>query len=436
MSQRSNRPHAQDYIARIRYNNSLPPPPCPPKMLNIPNSSLAMYCDPSFTSKLARAEGVSVEIDSELGMPLDLVHVPKIFDGDHSAILALDPVPPIDPKDRLLMRPAAALGKTNARATGSAGNVSFLRRTEYISAEQSRSTFKSGGNTERLMAASRAKRASRPEDNDPVRILEAVLKGFDVANPETAGQGHNGLDALAVRDVAAANAERNWKELKHPSKPNVRAVETYPLLPDFQATSDNGGYMVFKFMGSPVVPGEKRDTRLDVGLLKPKDKPLDDDGNPVGQDVFDYYIPASESIANRVKAKFAAYAEDEDEEDGKEDSEEFRYDFIREYETKAHKRYPPDVLEEAALLISRGDDEKPKGAHFYPVLTRYTIRPRRKNKYPPGMPVRHDEESEDDGDKPPEVMNLKVRALNEVERQRHEDVKHRWDNKPEGGGEE
>jgi len=55
-------------------------------MLNIPNSSLAMYCDPSFTSKLARAEGVNVEIDSELGMPLDLVHVPKIFDGDHSGL--------------------------------------------------------------------------------------------------------------------------------------------------------------------------------------------------------------------------------------------------------------------------------------------------------------------------------------------------------------
>ncbi|PUU80276.1 Paf1-domain-containing protein [Tuber borchii] len=418
MSQRSNRPHAQDYIARIRYNNSLPPPPCPPKMLNIPNSSLAMYCDPSFTSKLARAEGVNVEIDSELGMPLDLVHVPKIFDGDHSAILALDPVPPIDPKDRLLMRPAAALGKTNARATGSAGNVSFLRRTEYISAEQSRSTFKSGGNTERLMAASRAKRASRPEDNDPVRILQAVLKGFDVANPETAGQDHNGLGALAVGDIAAANAERNWKELKHPNKPGVRAVETYPLLPDFQATSDNGGYMVFKFMGSPVVPGEKRDTRLDVGLLKPKDKPLDDDGNPVGQDIFDYYIPASESIANRVKAKFAAYAEDEDEEDDKEDGDEFRYDF------------------EAALLLNKSDDKKSKGAYFYPVLTRYTIRPRRKNKYPPGMPFRHDEESEDDGEKPPEVMNLKVRALNEVERQRHEDVKHRWDNKPEAGVEE
>lgn len=458
MSQRPpNRAHPQDYIARIRYNNSLPTPPCPPKLLDVPNAALAMYCDPSFTSKLARAEGVNVEIDSELGMPLDLVHVPKIFEGDDSglfavprrlderslmmlsdfrtAIRAMDPIPPLDPRDRLLMRPATALGKTNVRATGSAAAVSFLRRTEYISAEQSRSTFKSGGNTERMMAASRAKRASRPEDHDPVRILQAVLKGFDVANPDTTGQGHNGLGALAVGDIAAANAERNWKELKHPTKPNLRPVDIFPLLPDLQATSDSGGYMVFKFSASPVAPGTKRDTRLDVGLLKPHEKPVDEDGNAdpsaVGQDLFDYYLPATESVANKVKAKFNAYAEDDEDDDGREDDEEFKYEFVREYETKSHKQHNPEVVEEAALLLHPGDANKPKGAYFYPILTRYAIRPRRKNKYPPGMPHRYDQDNEDDGHEPPEIMNIRVRALNEEEKRRREEVKARWDSKVE-----
>lgn len=74
----------QDFIARIRYANALPPPPNPPKLLDIPNTGLAsgQYTNPGFASRLAREQPLNIEADAELGMPLDLVGMPGVFDGD------------------------------------------------------------------------------------------------------------------------------------------------------------------------------------------------------------------------------------------------------------------------------------------------------------------------------------------------------------------
>ncbi len=80
------RPVHQDYVARIRYSNALPPPPNPPKLLDIPNTGLAsgQYTAPGFASRLAREQPLNIEADAELGMPLDLIGMPGIFDGDES----------------------------------------------------------------------------------------------------------------------------------------------------------------------------------------------------------------------------------------------------------------------------------------------------------------------------------------------------------------
>lgn len=86
-----NRPIHQDFIARIRYSNALPPPPNPPKLLDIPNTGLAsgQYTAPGFASRLAREQPLNIEADAELGMPLDLVGMPGIFDGDESCEFAI-----------------------------------------------------------------------------------------------------------------------------------------------------------------------------------------------------------------------------------------------------------------------------------------------------------------------------------------------------------
>jgi RNA polymerase II-associated factor 1 len=76
----------QDYIARIRYSNALPPPPLPPKLLDIPNTGLSsgQYTGAAFATRLAREQALNIEADAELGMPIDLVGLKGVFDSDES----------------------------------------------------------------------------------------------------------------------------------------------------------------------------------------------------------------------------------------------------------------------------------------------------------------------------------------------------------------
>ena len=74
----------QDYIARIRYENSLPPPPGAVKLLNIPTAGMKYFTSAAFSSRLAREQPLNIEADAELGMHIDLVGIPGIFDGDES----------------------------------------------------------------------------------------------------------------------------------------------------------------------------------------------------------------------------------------------------------------------------------------------------------------------------------------------------------------
>lgn len=74
----------QDYIVRQRYTNALPPPPGAPKLLDLPSSGLANYTMPPFASNMARAQPINIEADAFLGMPIDLVGMPGVFEGDES----------------------------------------------------------------------------------------------------------------------------------------------------------------------------------------------------------------------------------------------------------------------------------------------------------------------------------------------------------------
>ena len=74
----------QDYIVRQRYSNALPPPPGAPKLLDIPNPGLDYYTSPAFASRMGRQEPLNIEADAFLGMTINLVGMPGIFDGDES----------------------------------------------------------------------------------------------------------------------------------------------------------------------------------------------------------------------------------------------------------------------------------------------------------------------------------------------------------------
>ncbi|KAF2191322.1 Paf1-domain-containing protein [Zopfia rhizophila CBS 207.26] len=406
----SGRPtYHQDYIARIRYSNALPPPPCPPKLLDIPNTGLSsgQYTSASFASRLAREQPMNIEADAELGMPIDLVGIPGVFDGDESAIQSLDNPPALHPADRNLLRPPNALGKPTSQTSG----ISFLRRTEYItSVAAGGSRFESSNSSNTMRVRAKRRRAEVTED-DPTNIIRHITKGFNLAYPADA---YNGPDTSAnVRAAEISPAEKQaWKTPRHPSKDGVHLVDAYPLLPDWDAIPDTGSYMVYKFMAPPVNdPNKPYDERLDVALLRPAGQTVKDvdlylqeqeahrldptTPVPIPRYQFEFFLPPDKEKVRGIKRNFTTYdPENEDEipfdhghDENGQPRKYFKYDHVRTYETAQQTGDPEDTYGDVVALALHDPESLPeqrlrdgklqKAAYFYPIIQRTSIRPRR-----------------------------------------------------------
>ncbi|KAK0623097.1 RNA polymerase II-associated [Immersiella caudata] len=365
----------QDYIARIRYSNALPPPPNPPKLLDIPNTGLTsgQYTNPGFASRLAREQPLNIEADAELGMPLDLVGMPGIFDGDESSIQAPAQAPPVHPHDRLLLRPLATLGKP--KIVGS--DVSFLRRTEYISSGISRPKdnifLKPGsGNAKR---PEKRKVSPEPDKGTPAWIKRRVEKSFEVA--------------------AAGLADRN--RVKHPSKRNVKLVDAYPLLPDLDAFPDSGAYVTVKFQTNPVAATDYYDARLLSGIFKPIERSAQEEAafeaafaayerdpentpKPSNMMNYDFFLAADAETGEKFRKRFDVDNPDHDDDSLYTISENggaFRFPRVRAYETAQEKEMDHDNKYDEEVILAYRDDENQKALYYYPVMQRSTIRSQR-----------------------------------------------------------
>ncbi|KAH8794816.1 Paf1-domain-containing protein [Hyaloscypha finlandica] len=368
----------QDYIARIRYSNALPPPPNPPKLLDIPNTGLAsgQYTTPGFASRLARDQPLNIEADAELGMPLDLVGMPGIFDGDESSIQAPLHPPQPHPHDRALLRPLSTLGKPKFSDSG----VSFLRRTEYISSYTSKSRFES--TTSRSLidnTGNRAKRAPGNVDKEsPEYIKSQAVKSFQIA----------------------ANYLKNPNQVRHPTKRNVKLLDANPLLPDLDSFPDAGGYVTIKFMTNPVPPSTTYDIRLENSLLKPMDVTEEEEATkaaaaelynkdpehyppPDNTIEYEFFMTDTQSEALAFKRKFDAL-------DPEKDSEEIytqkngagdgciRFKRVRAYESAFATGSAAEKYEEVIIAVHDGKDGlRQKGAYYYPIVQKSGIRPQR-----------------------------------------------------------
>lgn len=180
----------QDYIARIRYQNELPPPPCGPKLLKS-EIDLSGLLSSSSLSAAVLGRDLLVDVDMELGMPIDLVEIPHAFDPETS--LEASEGVELEEADRdLLVEPSS---KTSTSRPSSAGaGVSFLRRTEYIS-------------------------------SDPMRIKRPTAR-------ESRKSTHNPEERVQRIESTFDHAQAPLDTLKHPKKRNVHAVKALPLLPD------------------------------------------------------------------------------------------------------------------------------------------------------------------------------------------------------------
>ncbi|KAF4630037.1 hypothetical protein G7Y89_g8105 [Cudoniella acicularis] len=370
----------QDYIARIRYSNALPPPPNPPKLLDIPNTGLAsgQYTTPGFASRLARDQPLNIEADAELGMPLDLVGMPGIFDGDESSIQAPLQAPVPHPHDRALLRPLSTLGKPKFSDSG----VSFLRRTEYISSYTSKSRFES--TTSKSLIDNVGNRKKRP------------VQSIDKESPE-----YIKTQVESSFTIAAQNL-KNRNQVRHPTKRNLQLVDAYPLLPDLDAFPDAGGYVTIKFLTNPVPPSSTYDIRVENSLLNPVQASEeeeqarqiareayeeDPERNPPPDDTIEYefFMTETPSAAKSFKRKFDVLDPEHEDDELYTDKNGagagcFKFKRIRAYESASQtgnviNKYDNEVV---IALHDGKDGLHQKGAYYYPIVQQTSIRPQRK----------------------------------------------------------
>ncbi|KAL2886556.1 RNA polymerase II-associated protein 1 -like protein [Ceratocystis lukuohia] len=367
----------QDYIARVRYSNTLPPPSLPPKLLEIPNTGLSSghYTGPGFTSRMVREQQPNIEADAELGMPLDLVGMPGVFDGDESSIQAPATTPAIHPRDRPLLRPINSLGAPKPADVA----VSFLRRTEYISGTTSKRTFidnKAG--PKRI----EKRRAPVEDDDSPAGIRRKIDKSFEFAE--------------AYR--------KNPSSVKHPENRNLKLVDAFPILPDLDAFPDSGAYVTIKFLTNPVPPSTHYDDRLINGLLKPVETTPSEEAayhqalelherdplnysKPPPMMNYDFFLTHSATDTKRFRAKFDVNNPENDDDalySHKSDNGPcFRFERVRGYETakEIELNHTTKYSEELLVAFTDGkDSESQKAMWYYPVMQRSSIRPQRQRR--------------------------------------------------------
>ncbi|KAI0406712.1 RNA polymerase II-associated [Xylaria palmicola] len=377
------RPVHQDYITRVRYSNALPPPPNPPKLLDIPNTGLTsgQYTAPGFASRLAREQPLNIEADAELGMHLDLIGMPAIFDGDESSIQASSQTPSINslhPQDRVLLRPLQTLGKPKPADSA----VSFLRRTEYISSVTTKTKHEAGPlrslNTTPLKRPTK-RPSPEPDKDSPAHVKRKIDQSFSIA-------------ATNLKDKS---------RVRHPTKRHLKLVESYPLVPDLDAFPDYGGYFTIKFTNNPVPASGVYDKRLLNAVVKPGTLPEDvetayklakqaherdptNNPKPTNPQTYNYFLSDSLETSDKFSRRFDMLNPDHDDDSlytsqNSEGQGCFQFRFVRTYETKDEVELDNSTKYDEELLLAFNNDDMldQRAVYYSPVMHRVVMRPQR-----------------------------------------------------------
>ncbi|XP_038218944.1 RNA polymerase II-associated factor 1 homolog [Zerene cesonia] len=185
-----------ELVTRIKYCNTLPDIPFDLKFITYPfPSTRFIQYNPTSLEKNYRYE---VLTEHDLGVHIDLINR-DIYQGDGNAAL--------DPADEKLLEDDVLTPQDSKRSRHHAKNVSWLRRSEYISTEQTR---------------------FQPQSMEKV---EAKV-GYNVKKIFSEETLY--MDRESQIKAIEKTFEDNKKPIeKHYSKPGVTPVEVMPIFPDF-----------------------------------------------------------------------------------------------------------------------------------------------------------------------------------------------------------
>ncbi|EGW32938.1 uncharacterized protein SPAPADRAFT_49866 [Spathaspora passalidarum NRRL Y-27907] len=359
----SSKPTRQDYIAKVRYTNNLPPPPLNPKFIayNTTETTSSKVEGEQLMSSLFRKENFQsllAQVDDFYGMGLNLIDNSGFLDlGNDSVISGKTGNIQLHPKDRALLRDAG-IGKISKSEPG----VSFLRRTEYMS--EARPSSKGGAVDElQKKETTRVKKIAEEEEMmDADSQLKAVEDTFDKAQ-----------ESLV-----------NFDKIRHPKKKHLRAVDVWPLLPD-TSMMDNKFLMV-KFTGSASIhreiemlkrtQGNKfnekfvRDS-LESSILKPI---TSDDGEWIS-----LFQVKDEKKASELNERLKSTERErpvnllDEEEDV---LEEYKFKYVKNYDMK-FQRNKRETEELGIKFIPEEGTKKRKVAYFYPIAGKIDLKKHR-----------------------------------------------------------
>lgn len=311
--------------------------------------------------------------------------------------MAQVPTPPVHPHDLRLLKKLSEL--SNPASMNS--NVSFLRRTEYISSTQGAGNYQSSTSKDLLKA--RRKKAPNIARDDPINIIRNLVKGFDVAYPRDVYTGADSQTDIRGADVTDID-RKAWRNPKHPTRPHLTLLDAYPFLPDPEALPTTGDFQVTKFSTNPVATSDAYDTRLDVAILRPTFADTDkfeeriaaykNDqilAKPMPEWDLDLFLTDSEHSVRGIKRKFDPNDPEHNDESlydrETESGKAFLYNRIREYETYQQAGDPDDAYGDTVAIALHDPDlhkddgsnkRLKKGAFYYPVKQRTQLRPKRK----------------------------------------------------------
>ncbi|EDO42996.1 predicted protein, partial [Nematostella vectensis] len=309
-----------DFVTRIKYNNNLPDIPFDAKFISYPfEGNRFVQYKPTSLEKNYKHELLT---DIDLGVNIDLID-PQMY--------AVDPNATLDPADEKLLEEDAVVMPDKKRTRHHNKNVSWLRKTEYISTEYNR--------------------AQTSNEMAETKVGFSIKKKF------------KGTDLYKDRDSQLAAIENTFEAAKkpihhHPSKPNLTPVEVLPVFPDFQMWGYPCAHVVFDTDPAP------RDRKGPAQVDEMSQAMIRGMVDASGDQFVAYFLPDKETLNKRKR--------DHEEMADYQDEEEYVYKMAREYNWNVKNKSTKGYEENYFFVFRDGE-----GVFYNELVTRVRLSKRR-----------------------------------------------------------
>lgn len=289
-----------DLVCRVRYTNVLPDLPFDPKFLRYPFSQdrFVRY-KPTSLEKNYRWELLT---EHDVGVEIDLINPD-----------AYAPTSQVTEDDKRLLEDETASPANQKRSMLNQKSVPWLRKTEYISSEQSVLRASTKIDDTKTPSAKNKLREESLKDLSRERLLQIIEEGFETAKTPLE---------------------------KHYSKSSVTKVEEWPVFPDFDNWKYPFAQVIFDDDPSrkdPTLTTQDQIEEMSDAVIKAL---IDNDQ----KEYIGYFLPTPETRAKRLR--------DENEIDDENETYEFK--LIREYSWN-RKDKTMSGFEENYFLAMRDD---------------------------------------------------------------------------------